>query len=231
VTASRPFGCHAAGSWSHHGPRLHQAPFSSRTVGFPESGWRRQPVSPRNLPETSEAKALVCIHPESFRLYPRLDILPGHTSFRHCVRLCFPPMPTAYREPLCTTAALPLPSCALGTGQRELPRLHRSYWLMRQTTILPSASVSFVLRVFAGCYESLLHSGPSRRYLRNPCIGAWTPAPACPSGAYPFLPGGLRPHLRSNRIGAHNKPLQCNFNSDRFSGLQSFSNVQAPILA
>jgi hypothetical protein len=37
--------------------------------------------------------------------------------------------------------------------------------------------------VFAGCRESLLGNGPSRRYLHNPCIGAWIPTPERPSGA------------------------------------------------
>jgi hypothetical protein len=44
------------------------------------------------------------------------------------------------RAPL-RAAALPLLPCAQGTGRRELPRLLRSYWLMRQTVILPKASV------------------------------------------------------------------------------------------
>ncbi len=37
--------------------------------------------------------------------------------------------------------------------------------------------------VFAGCRKPLLGDGPSRHYLCNPCIGAWTPTPQCPSGA------------------------------------------------
>ncbi len=32
--------------------------------------------------------------------------------------------------------------------------------------------LSLFLRVLAGCYEPLLHDGPSRRYLCNPCMGA-----------------------------------------------------------
>jgi hypothetical protein len=39
-------------------------------------------------------------------------------------------------------------------------------------------------RVFAGCCQSLLGDGPSRRYLCNPCTGAWTLTPGCLSGAF-----------------------------------------------
>ena len=39
-------------------------------------------------------------------------------------------------------------------------------------------------RVFAGCCQSLLGVGPSRRYLCNPYIGAWTLTPGCLSGAF-----------------------------------------------
>ena len=56
--------------------------------------------------------------------------------------------------------------------------------------------------VFAGCCQSLLVDGPSRRYLRNPCIGAWTRTPQRPFGAFlPFLPEGHRPRLRCDKLG------------------------------
>ncbi len=51
-------------------------------------------------------------------------------------------------------------------------------------------------RVFAGCHQSLLGVGPSRHYLRNPCIGAWSPTPQRPFGALAhFFPkdSGLAP--------------------------------------
>jgi hypothetical protein len=43
--------------------------------------------------------------------------------------------------------------------------------------------LSLLPRVFAGCCKPLLGTGPSRHYLCNPCVGAWTPTPRCPSGA------------------------------------------------
>jgi hypothetical protein len=52
--------------------------------------------------------------------------------------------------------------------------------------------VSLFQRVFAGCHQSLLEIGPSRRYLCNPCIGAWTLTPRCFFGAFArFFPKNI----------------------------------------
>ena len=66
---------------------------------------------------------------------------------------------------------------------RHYPLLHRSYGLMRQTKTLPPPSVSLLRLVFAGCRQPLLGDGPSRRYLCNPYMGAWTLTPQCFFGA------------------------------------------------
>jgi hypothetical protein len=49
----------------------------------------------------------------------------------------------------------------------------------------PSHQLRFSLLrwVLAGCRQSLLGDGLSRRYLRNPYIGAWTHTPWCSSSA------------------------------------------------
>jgi hypothetical protein len=55
--------------------------------------------------------------------------------------------------------------------------------------------------VFAGCYVPLLGVGPSRHYLRNPCIGAWSLTPRRSSGAFTrFFPedSGLAPEGTSS---------------------------------
>ena len=38
--------------------------------------------------------------------------------------------------------------------------------------------------VFAGCRQPLLVTGPSRHYLCNLCVGAWTHTPPCPFVAH-----------------------------------------------
>ncbi len=76
------------------------------------------------------------------------------------------------------------PGPSRGRSQSELPDLHRSYGLMRQTKILLPTSVSLFRRVFAGCGKSLLEDGPSRRYLCDPCMGAWVRTPPRLNGAF-----------------------------------------------
>jgi len=47
-------------------------------------------------------------------------------------------------------------------------------------------------RVFAGCCEPLLVDGPSRRYLRNLYMGAWTHTPSRSRSAFTrFFPGDI----------------------------------------
>ena len=71
-------------------------------------------------------------------------------------------------------------------------------------------------RVFAGCHRSLLEDAPSRCYLCNLCIGAWTLTPCwCP---YSFLPKEHRPHVRSETFGTSGLPLQCSFYKARYFG-------------
>ncbi len=96
-----------------------------------------------------------------------------------------------------------------------------------------SSRLCYVLlrRVFAGCCEPLLEDGGSRRCLHSPCVGAWTRTPPLPPGAFArFFPGGIGLTFRTTR-SAHEIPLQCNFNRETLSGLQSFLYVQAPTLA
>jgi len=47
----------------------------------------------------------------------------------------------------------------------------------------------------------------------------------------PFLPEGLRPHLREQRFGTPDYRRNATSTTELISGLQSFHNVQAPILA
>ena len=74
-----------------------------------------------------------------------------------------------------------------------------------------SCHLDFTLdqQVLAGCCEPLLEDGPSRHYLRNPCVGAWTPTPQRPFSAFArfFLKGnGLTLVVRSSahQIGPYN---------------------------
>ena len=101
-----------------------------------------------------------------------------------CVQM--PPLleTTKCPEPLCPIEALPRSARSL---------LHRvggrypSFLAPTDSCARPSSShlldSRLVWWVFAGCRQSLLVGGPSRRYLCNPSIGAWTLTPGCLSGA------------------------------------------------
>ena len=158
-----------------HGCRFRSALFSSRTVGFPESGWRRQLLSRCLFPAVRWLKCSLTSTLAStgykFRFVARWPTLQCSGSLPGCGprhNHCQP------RSPLRVERCCRSRPALKGAGRRALPRLHRSYRLMRQTARLPSASVwCLVLRVFAGCVESLLPVGPSRRYLCDPCTVAW----------------------------------------------------------
>ena len=96
------------------------------------------------------------------------------------------PMDVRYspRAPLPIRWCYHRPGLSRGRSQSELPDLHRSYGLMRQTKILLPTSVSLFRQVFAGYCKPLLEDGPSRRYLCDPCMGAWVPAPPRLNGAF-----------------------------------------------
>ena len=130
-------------------------------------------------------------------------------------------------------------------NQRALPLLLSSYGLMRQTKTLALSRFYSDQCVFAGCCKSLLGDGLSRHYLRNPCVGAWTPTPQRPFSAF------ARFFLKDNGLtldvtGSARQICPCNATStgnsfsrlrfDRLTALstvegQSFRYVQAPTLA
>lgn len=117
-------------------PRFRKPPFSSRTVGFPEYGWR-----PWHLPKQpslyNRGLSAYSHTPLTKPVYckPR-DVNFVFLIFRHCVLVRFPLITAMCREPLCTNWALPtLPHC-LATCQEILVSFHSSYRLMRLTKFL-----------------------------------------------------------------------------------------------
>ena len=140
-------------------------------------------------------------------------------------------MPTIYREPLCPLKVLPLAAWCLVPCQRELPPLHRSYQLMRQTKILlmprfhPCTSdLCRLLRAPAG-------SWPSRRYLCRSFSRCLAPYPG---GTFVVhLPvssheASAFPPFEESRLPQH---PHSSFSTVLISRLQAFSNVQASTFA
>ena len=121
--------------------------------------------------------------------------LSPHTQVLSPVRWALP-CPPWPRVPS-PSPGFPLQGAASRRLGPALPDLRRSYGLMRQTWMLRGPSLSLGSTVFAGCCEPLLHPGPSRHYLCNPCLGAWTPTRQRPPGASArYFPGdfGLTSH-------------------------------------
>ncbi len=104
----------------------------------------------------------------------------------------------------------------------------------------PPASLGYSLfrQVFAGCCQPLLEDGPSRCYLHNLCKGAWTLTPprSCRSRSFGRPYRTLRPMdsglaARGHELGTRIYPCNATSTGSFISGLQSFANVQAPLLA
>jgi hypothetical protein len=90
--------------------------------------------------------------------------------------------------------------------------------------------IDLLRRVLAGCRQSLLGDGPSRRYLCNPDAGAWTPTPWCPAGAHArFFPAddGL---TSGQRRSAHQSPCNATSTGPTFRGCSQFVMFRLPRL-
>ncbi len=140
-------------------------------------------------------------------------------------------MPATHREPLCPGEGVTVSRNSVSAlFQPALPGLHRSYWLMRQTKILLPTSVSLFRQVLAGCYEPLLEDGPSRRYLCDPCLGAWVRTPPRPSGAgVRFFPLGIGLPLGS-RGSARERSRNAAFRGGIFRGCNHSVMFRLPCL-
>jgi hypothetical protein len=136
---------------------------------------------------------------------------------------------TVCREPLCPQTGVTL---LWHNVMRCIGRHYPSFIALTDSWARPRPScrlrLSLFLQVFAGCCQSLLGIDPSRRYLRNPCIGAWTLAPH--SAFARFFPRSIGLTLDLRRSAHQKLPIMQLQQGHAFSELQSFLYVQAPIL-
>ncbi len=159
---------------------------SALPAGFPESGWQQQ-LSPEDLPRHSEAQSLARIRPGVGWLYLRLgtDVGDLHNDLDQSPVGISCRVPATYREPLCPSEVLPRP----GRCQHRLGGRYPAVVARIGSCAEPNASHRLWpwprRWVFAGCCEPLLADGPSRRYLHDLCLGAWTPTPPRSPGALP----------------------------------------------
>jgi hypothetical protein len=171
--------------------------------------------SSHSLPLRTEAQVHAHIHPSSVRFTVRLSqgsvstvyqASASHDGVVHWA-ITVPRAPSP--EGRCY-----LPSAQVSNLCRQaLPRLYRSYWLMRQTSVLSQPR-------FHPCTMSLCRllrapAGPRPFPALSPqslcrCLDPYPVAPL--QCACSLLPAGQRPHLRGNRFGMH-KNTGCNATS------------------
>ena len=197
----------AAGSQFPIISRFCPALFSSRTVGFPESGWRRQPFhdSPSRTSSGLSARSHT---PSEARLSEPLRCpLACSAVPRHCIRMRGRATAAAHREPLCASLALPYSPGARGASRQALSCLHRSYGLMRQTVVLPSASV---FPIPSGLCRLLRAPAAQRPFPSLSLLSSrrcLDPYPGCPSGALTrFFPEGCGLPYRNIRSALGKTP-------------------------
>src|SRR5664280_1216290 len=111
-------------------------------------------------------------------------------------------------ESLCPVSALPLLEDVRSIPARTLLPGRRSYGLIRQSHLaLLAFGLGLVQEVFAGCYQPLLPTGSSRRYLCESFLGCLVP---CDGGTtecfYLFLPPCHRPSPCSDGSASRNCP-------------------------
>ena len=80
-------------------------------------------------------------------------------------------------EPLCPKRALPASGRPPGRLEGRYPLVVAHTGSCARPSPSPRLGLRLARRVFAGCRQSLLRDGPSRHYLRDPCVGARTPTP------------------------------------------------------
>ena len=219
VSSTRSFD-RRGGYLFHHGPRFRRPPCDPGRWDFPSPvltlASRRSPSQrARSLSADSHTplRALVCFRGRSI----------VHRPSRVRVLLELPSAQSPFaRRGVTSHVVMSAPR------QRALPRLHRSYGLMRQSSTLLAASVvpsdtGSVQVAVSPCWEKDLPDVISAHLSQR----AWTPTPVALEVLYPFLPSRHRPSPRSDRVGAPQSPCS-DFSTAPFSRLQSFADVQAP---
>lgn len=177
-------------------------------------------ISPRNLP--------TCVRGLSTRLHTPLDGM-VISSARHPGRLHWSPAQgpavVPLRCPLLTESRFArrraLPSSGTASS-RCFSRHYPAFIAPIGSCARPKSSCrlrsSLFRQVFAGCYEPLLEDGPSRRYLCDPCTGAWVRTPPRPNGVLVrFFPLGIGLPLGS-RGSARERSRNAAFRGGKFRG-------------
>ena len=204
-----------------------QAPLSSRTVGFPESGWQPSlvPTGPSHTSRGSNARSYTPLEDVVIPVARRPVRLPPWAWL--CVQTVCPLWrPRRTESPFARAGRYPPQGGSLTTSEGITPpssllRAHAPHQTPR------AAFGDLIPRVLAGCGEPLLEDGGSRRYL---CVSV----PRC-LDLYPGGVLGACTHYFPTTIGLPPVPMgsayrnnpPSDFRAGVMSELQSFAHVQA----
>jgi len=136
------------------------------------------------LPCGALAQVLAHVHPRIPKLWvPLRCSLAFVAVLRLSVRLRAASQPLPTESPFARRTVLPPTPCA----QAQVGGRYPAFIAPTGSCARPPGSrrlrLCLFLRVFAGCVESLLPVGPSRRYLCDPCTVAWIRTPPRSGGA------------------------------------------------
>ena len=137
------------------------------------------------------------------------------TLFRCCALRWFLSNIAMRREPLCPKPGI---TCFWHDVLHHIRWRYPSFFAHTGSCARPNSSRRLRFNYYNRSLQVVtpapagLEDGPSRHYLCNPCVGAWTPTSQCPSGALArFFPEGNG--LTSNVTRSAHQKYTCNATS------------------
>ena len=130
------------------------------------------------LPTRAEAKVLAHMHPSSVWFALPLRPVPTHAYSQSDARVtCWPTRPPSAQSPFACAGRYPHTGQSLRIASEDVTPPSSLLRAHASDQIPPPDSGVPCQRVFAGCCQSLLGDGPSRRYLCKSFLGCLDPYP------------------------------------------------------
>ena len=211
-----------------------EAPLRSRTVGFPESGsgLGSVPISQgAPSPTARNCGAGAPFAPTRWSLHRPFATTqaprnPAQSPER--TQLSWPP---SAQSPFARSGRYPRRGGLASRLEGRYPLVVARTGSCARPSPSPRLRIPVVRAVFAGCRQSLLRDGPSRHYLRDPCVGARTSTPPRSQLHMSASSPGTSASPHRRRVRRARLPPHGNFGGDPISRLQSFDHLRAPTLA
>jgi hypothetical protein len=225
----RPFGC-KVGSQFHHRPRFSEPPISSRTVGFPESGWRPWPLA-AVAPSLERRGLSAGPHPPRAR---QVYAIARHRRDRYRGDQALCPAPLSRRCPPSAESPFAPSRCYLSGGGLLYHLEGRYPFVIAPTGSCASPKSSTRLHSRYSAWSVQVAASPCwKRDLPDVIsaslsLDAWTCiSPACESARARFFLPQHRPSPPGTWVGLAGKARSATSERPSVSRRQSFRDVQA----